>query len=353
MSTLFLCVDRDDDLGQKGLVETPLLGEAALLEAAQALGIADPGDSDTNALFAAVHLARQEPGSQVAAIAGHPKVGLRSDSILADQLDQVLQQAGTRRVVLVTDGAEDEQILPIITQRATLLHVHRSIVKQAPKLEGLYFVLTRMMEDEKIAKRFLLPTSLIILVWAIAFLANLANLAVSLTLGIAGAWLLTHAMGWEDRALSLARDFREGVRTGRLSFVASVLMWVVFGLGALQSWKTFSASGGGFAGVLASGQTLLPFVISGLLVRLAGRMLEGMLVEGKGQLFRWTQAFTLIAVGLLGDAALEAAVRIVENVGPSQVLTFEIVVRALVGVAVLIGGGLMGRYVRRMMGSPA
>ena len=60
MKTLILCVDRDDDLGKKAGVESPLIGRRRTLDAAVALGLADPEDSDTNALLAAVHLHDQE-----------------------------------------------------------------------------------------------------------------------------------------------------------------------------------------------------------------------------------------------------------------------------------------------------
>ena len=86
MKTLILCVDRDDDLGNKGGVITPAVGRRRCVDAALALGLADPEDSDTNALLAAVNPYDQEPkggaqGKQVEVdcIAGHPRVGVEAD----------------------------------------------------------------------------------------------------------------------------------------------------------------------------------------------------------------------------------------------------------------------------------
>src|SRR5205823_6437131 len=54
MKILVLCVDRDDDIGVKTGIKTPLIGREANLNAATKLGLADPEDSDVNALLSAI-----------------------------------------------------------------------------------------------------------------------------------------------------------------------------------------------------------------------------------------------------------------------------------------------------------
>ena len=54
--TLVLSVDRDDDLGFKAQIECPVIGREACLSAANSLGLADPEDSDLNAIFQAVQI---------------------------------------------------------------------------------------------------------------------------------------------------------------------------------------------------------------------------------------------------------------------------------------------------------
>ena len=51
---LIICVDRDDDLGSKGDVRTPLIGRKAVLRAAVRLAIKDPEEADANAMFDAI-----------------------------------------------------------------------------------------------------------------------------------------------------------------------------------------------------------------------------------------------------------------------------------------------------------
>ena len=49
--TLVLTVDRDNDLGLKTSIRGPVVGRRNVLTAALKLGIADPEESDTNAIL--------------------------------------------------------------------------------------------------------------------------------------------------------------------------------------------------------------------------------------------------------------------------------------------------------------
>ena len=93
---LVVCVDRDDDLGRKAGVSGPVVGRAQAVDAATRLAIADPEDSDTNAIFAAVSLVDELRGAgedcEVCVLTGSPKVGVLSDRRVADQFDQVLER---------------------------------------------------------------------------------------------------------------------------------------------------------------------------------------------------------------------------------------------------------------------
>jgi putative membrane protein len=78
--TLVLCVDRDDDLGSKAGIQTPLIGREQNINAAVSLALKDPEEPDANAIFEAVRIydrfiesnQEKEPKSecQIATIAG-------------------------------------------------------------------------------------------------------------------------------------------------------------------------------------------------------------------------------------------------------------------------------------------
>ena len=136
---LVLCVDRDNDVGEKAGVETPVVGKTAVEDAAKKFALADPEDSDVNALFAALkiyedlrkeRIAQQEEseeGAEIALIAGDRDIGVKSDTKVASQLDEVLARTGAKRAIIVTDGSEDEEILPIIQSRMRIDAVRRVI----------------------------------------------------------------------------------------------------------------------------------------------------------------------------------------------------------------------------------
>src|SRR3989475_10250777 len=117
MKTLVLCVDRDDDIGTKTGIKGPLIGREDNLAAATKLGLADPEDSDVNALLSAVstydRLVKEGQDAEIATICGDVRVGPTSDLILTQQLDQVLDEVRPDRVFLVSDGAADKAFAPI------------------------------------------------------------------------------------------------------------------------------------------------------------------------------------------------------------------------------------------------
>ncbi len=121
MKKLILCVDRDDDIGDKTGLETPLIGRDANLNAAVELGLSDPEDSDTNSIFAAIStydkLKKEGEDVYIATVCGSSNVGYRSDQIISKELDIVLKELEPDTVIMVTDGAEDEYISPIISSK--------------------------------------------------------------------------------------------------------------------------------------------------------------------------------------------------------------------------------------------
>ena len=84
--TLVITVDRDNDLGQKTAIRGPVVGRKQVLTAALKLGIADPEESDTNAILGALHqhdnldeTNGENDEVEVAILTGDEKVGVRSD----------------------------------------------------------------------------------------------------------------------------------------------------------------------------------------------------------------------------------------------------------------------------------
>ena len=360
MKTLILCVDRDDDLGQKANVATPVVGRRRCVEAALALGLADPEDSDTNALLAAVHLYDQElkgleGGDQVevACVAGHKALGLKADRRLAQQLQEILDQVRPDEAILVSDGAEDEQILPVLQSRVRVAHVHRSIVKQAPRLEGFYYTLTRMLDEPKQARRFVLPFAIILLFWGVAYLFGLQNYAWGATLAFVGTWLVIHAMKWEGALGRFFGDLFGGVRQGRLTLIGTLLMVGLLAIGgivATQAREGYEVHPDhpdrSLILWLAFAQAFLPFALAAVLAQIGGRLFDAWVSEGRAGVGHWTAAFTLIALGLIVDVSLDWALSYLQGDSPLALLTVLSILQFGAGLMILMGGILVSRYVR-------
>src|SRR2546427_602169 len=153
MKTLVLCVDRDDDVGTKTPVKGPLIGRDENLVAATKLGLADPEDSDVNALLTAISVYDERVSlgedAEIATITGDVRVGPISDRILTKQLERVLEEVKPDRAFLVSDGAEDEYIFPIISSRIRVDHVRRVFVRQSPAIESTYYMIVKAMRNPK------------------------------------------------------------------------------------------------------------------------------------------------------------------------------------------------------------
>lgn len=182
---LVLAIDRDDDFGKKAGVKGPVVGRDACIDAALKLSLADPEDSDANVVYAAVKLRDElvEKGEfdevEVALITGHPKVGLKSDMELSRQLDEVLKTFPADGVIPVTDGAEDEQIFPIITSKVPILTSHRVVVKQSPGIETTWYIIVKYMReilgDPEVAKVVFGIPGLMALLYGLAKLFGVWN----------------------------------------------------------------------------------------------------------------------------------------------------------------------------------
>ncbi|ASJ00746.1 DUF373 family protein [Thermococcus gorgonarius] len=184
MKVLVLAIDRDDDFGKKAGVKGPVIGKGKCIDAALKLSLADPEDSDANVVYAAVKLYDELKKSgefedvEVALITGHPEVGVKSDLELARQLDEVLKKFPADGVIPVTDGAEDEQVFPILSSRLPIVSSKRVVVKQNETIETTYYVIYRyikeILSDPEASKVFLGIPGLIFLLYGVGKLLSVS-----------------------------------------------------------------------------------------------------------------------------------------------------------------------------------
>ena len=246
--TLVLSVDRDDDIGWKAKVESPAIGRAACLKAANTLALADPEDSDINAIFSAVRIYDELTAKgevvAIAIVAGNHLHMIDGDRRIATSLEQVIKETQATNCILVTDGAEDEYVIPIIQSRIPVSSIRRVIVNQMPNLEGTYYILKKFLDDPKISRMVFIPLGLAMMLYATAYLLDYPGVATIIVVGVIGCYMLYKGFGFDEIVHSIIDALHVSLSRGRFSFVTyttTILLIIIgFTIGFINVLKFYS-----------------------------------------------------------------------------------------------------------------
>jgi putative membrane protein len=147
--TLLICVDRDDDIGVKTGVKTPIVGRDACIAAATKLSITDPEEADANAIFAAVKeydsLLSKGEFCEVVTVSGLFERGVLGDKKIRNQVAETLKGYPADSAVLVSDGIEGEELAPVLQSLVPIVSIRKVIVKHSRSVEESYQVLGRYL----------------------------------------------------------------------------------------------------------------------------------------------------------------------------------------------------------------
>ncbi len=247
--TLVLTVDRDNDLGVKAGIRWPVIGRKATLSAALRVGIADREESDTNAILGALHhhdrLVENAQGNdeiEIALLTGDVRVGPRSDRAVAMQLDEVIQEFQPDSAVLITDGADDEASLPIITSRVRVDHVEKVIVRQSRGIESTYYYVAKAIDDPRWRAKLLVPVAVFLMIIGLGLIIPGGGALIGAMPLFIGIWLLAKGLGWEQQLERLMIDMRESATGGIWSSLLWGLSIVSVLLAILTAYQVFSAT---------------------------------------------------------------------------------------------------------------
>ena len=232
---IVLVIDRDNDLGRKAGVSSPIIGRKANLEAAIKLAEVDPEDSDLNTIFGAIkiydELRRKGENVEIVTICGDEKVGIISDEKIAEQLDKIARITNADSVIVVTDGSEDEFVLPIISSRFRIDGIKRIVVKQSKTIESTYYLIKKMLDDPKIAKTTLTPLGIILIVYSISLIFRNPELGIGAITFFLGFYFLAKAYGFEETMMRYLLMIKSSLVEGRLSFIMYLLSIIIFSMG--------------------------------------------------------------------------------------------------------------------------
>jgi putative membrane protein len=243
---LVLCVDLDDDIGRKTATETPVIGRDAVQQAAVDLATVDPEDSDVNVLFEGLHImdSIEDESVEVAAVTGVDGRDVAANRKVGEELDRVLAELATGedvRAIVVTDGAQDESVIPVIRSRVEIDGVRRVVVRQAQDLESMYYTIKQVLDDPETRGTLLVPLGILLLIYPLTIVANTIGFpgtVFGFVSGLLGLYLLARGLGlqeWVDRAVDRTRT---ALFTGRITLITYVVAAALLAIGGVSGVRT-------------------------------------------------------------------------------------------------------------------
>ncbi|CCC41550.1 DUF373 family protein [Haloquadratum walsbyi] len=247
---LVLCVDLDDDLGRKTGLQTPVIGRETIERAAVDLATADPEDSDVNVLFQGIHqydkLSHDQAVDEdiaVAAVTGVDGGDVEANRVIGEEVDRVLAGLSTGEninAIVITDGAQDESILPVIRSRVPIDSVRRVVVRQAQDLESIYYTMKQVLADSETRGTILVPLGILLLIYPFVTIASLFDVPGAVVLGIIsgllGLYTLSRGLGIEDVLDDIVARTRDILYEGRVTFITYVAAIALIIVGGFRGY---------------------------------------------------------------------------------------------------------------------
>ena len=198
---LVICVDRDDDVGRKAGITTPVVGRDSCINAAQRLALEDPEDADSNSIFYAVKtyedLVSKGYDVQVVVVAGVDKRGVQADEKIVNEIKSVLQKFSANGAVIVSDGEDDEMVIPVIQNVIPVVSVQRVVMQVSRTIEHSYAVFGKFLKmvvyDKTYSKFFLGLPGILLLIGGIGTVVGYTAEIFAVLVSILGGAFLIRA----------------------------------------------------------------------------------------------------------------------------------------------------------------
>jgi putative membrane protein len=353
---LIICIDKDDDIGVKAGVKSPVIGRDACLDAAARLGAADPEDSDVNTIYGGINVYDQLRSEgmdvEVVCFAGHKDLGLKSDRAIAQQLDDFLLSHPVEKAVLVSDGAEDESVMPILQSRVKVESVRRIVVKQAQNLESTYYIIKELASDPKVARIIFIPAGVTFLVYAASTLLNYANAAPVAIATLIGSYLLYKGLSLDSLLETFIFNLRKSFQEAKLTFVtyliSLILIVMAFVRGSLDVLDKVvtEASQPGIINLAAIFfNSAIWWFVAGLLAVVVGWIIDAYTEDSESLHKYLATPFFLVAMGMLVWGGTQYILDMQDRM-PEALKSLGLAILAAVVVSYL--GVTVAKYVRNL-----
>ncbi len=228
---LILSIDRDNDVGQKTGISGPIIGINNNKKLASALAIADPEESDANCIFGAIrqyYALKDNNVVEIATLTGHSKDNFfYADKNITMQLKQVLEIYQATSVVFVSDGAEDDQVMPLVQNFLPIISKETIIVRQEKSIENTFYFIKKALQDPFFARIVYGIPAIILLLFV--FAKQFAFQIIALLFGI---YFLIKGFNLEPKISKAYHGFfsRFSLTRASLPFYLGFFFFLIFGI---------------------------------------------------------------------------------------------------------------------------
>jgi putative membrane protein len=355
---LVLCIDRDDDIGSKGGIETPIVGRDACINAGMRLAIEDPEDADSNAIFGAVktyeELVSKGYTAEVAVVAGKFNRGVEADEKVSLEVKSILEKYQADGAVIVSDGEDDETVLPVIQSRVPVISVQRIIIRHSRSVEYSYAVIGRYLKmlayDPQYSKFFLGVPGVLLAAGALAVVFDATKWLTAIVLAVLGGAFIVRAFD-VDKALSSFGRLTPTSFIRIFSIIAGVLIILASIANGISSIPPEMLRPGMSALDILGNRVIVGSFATGTITLLwigIATILTGALLSNwfKGSVRAMSDILRLAVIALLYIPVLQFTSVLTEGTNP-----FTLISSLLIGLAVsLVAAAFLFQYYRNKKG---
>lgn len=355
---LVACIDRDNDIGKNGGVETPVFGRDQCINAGTRLAIEDPEDADANAIFGAIkiyeELVTKGYETEVALIAGAYNRGIEADEKISSELIAVLSKFKAEGVVIVSDGEDDETVIPLIQAMVPVISIQRIIIRHSRSVEYSYAVFGKYVKmliyDPRYSKFFLGVPGALLIASGFATIFGFTREALAIVLSILGVAFVIRAFDIDKTIGSLNRT-TPSTFIRIFSTFAGIMIILVGISNGISSIPDGAITKGASISEIVTNRVIVGDFVHGSLTLIwigLGTIFGGILLSNwfKGSITILSDILRLVVLGLIFIPAIQFTSVLTEKTNP-----FNLISSLFIGLAItLVAATFLFQYFRNKKG---
>ena len=355
---LVVCIDRDNDLGKNAGVETPVFGRDQCINAGTRLAIEDPEDADANAIFGAIkiyeELVTKGYESEVAVITGAYNRGIEADEKISSELIEVLSKFKADGVVIVSDGEDDETVIPLIQAMVPVISIQRIIMRHSRSVEYSYAVFGKYVKmlvyDPRYSKFFLGVPGVLLISSGFATIFGFTREALAILLSILGVAFVIRAFDIDKSISSLNRTTPSTFIRIFSTFAGIMIILVGISNGISSIPDGIIAKDASISEIITNRIVVGDFVHGSITLIWIGiaTIFGGILLSNwfKGSIGILSDILRLVVLGLIYIPVIQFTAVLTEKTNP-----FNLISSLLIGLAItLVAATFLFQYFRNKKG---